>query len=34
MNIQLFLTAIEKQQIDLSAWPVKKVFHVEHGKLI
>ena len=33
MNIQLFLTAIEKEQIDLSAWPVKKMFHVEHGKL-
>ncbi len=33
MNIQLFLTAIEKQQIDLSAWEVKKMFHVEHGKL-
>jgi DNA replication and repair protein RecF len=33
MNIQLFLTAIEKQQIDLSAWQVKKMFHVEHGKL-
>jgi len=34
MNIQLFLTAIEKQQIDLSAWPIKKMFHVEHGRLI
>ena len=33
MNIQLFLTAIEKQQIDLSAWPVKRMFHVEHGQL-
>ena len=33
MNIQLFLTAIEKQQIDLSAWEIKKMFHVEHGKL-
>ena len=33
MNIQLFLTAIEKQQIDLSAWQVKKMFHVEHGEL-
>jgi len=33
MNIQLFLTAIEKHQIDLSAWEVKKMFHVEHGKL-
>lgn len=34
MNIQLFLTAIEKEQIDLSAWTVKKMFHVEHGKLV
>ncbi len=33
MNIQLFLTAIEPQQIDLSAWQIKKMFHVEHGKL-
>jgi DNA replication and repair protein RecF len=33
MNIQLFLTAIEPQQIDLSAWKIKKMFHVEHGKL-
>jgi len=34
MNIQLFLTAIEKEQIDLTSWPVQKLFHVEHGKLI
>ena len=33
MNIQLFLTAIEKHQIDLSAWPHKKMFHVEHGRI-
>ncbi|NOQ87719.1 MAG: DNA replication and repair protein RecF, partial [Gammaproteobacteria bacterium] len=33
MNIQLFLTAIEKQQIDISAWQEKKMFHVEHGEL-
>ena len=33
MNIQLFLTSIEEHQIDLSSWTVKKVFHVEHGKL-
>jgi DNA replication and repair protein RecF len=33
MNIQLFLTAIEKDQIDLSAWSdtESRVFHVEHG---
>jgi len=33
MNIQLFITAIEESQIDLSAWQVKKKFHVEHGQL-
>ncbi|PCJ85043.1 MAG: DNA replication/repair protein RecF [Thiotrichaceae bacterium] len=33
MNIQLFLTAIENEQIDLSAWHEKKMFHVEHGVL-
>ncbi len=33
MNIQLFITAIEENQIDLSHWPVKKKFHVEHGKI-
>ena len=33
MNIQLFLTAIEETQIDLSAWETKKKFHVEHGQL-
>jgi len=33
MNIQLFLTAIEEQQVDISAWEVKKMFHVEQGEL-
>ena len=33
MNIQLFLTAIEKHQIDLSTWQINKMFHVEHGRL-
>lgn len=33
MDIQLFVTAIEKIQIDLSAWEVKKMFHVEHGAI-
>ena len=33
MDIQLFLTAIEPQQIDLSAWETKKMFHVEHGQV-
>ena len=26
-------TAIEKEQIDLSAWLNKKMFHVEQGRL-
>jgi len=33
MQLQLFLTAIEPEQIDLSAWQDKKKFHVEQGKL-
>jgi len=33
MNIQLFLTAIEKEQIDLSSWKIKKMFHVKHGNV-
>lgn len=31
MRLQLFITAIEPGQIDLSNWPSKKMFHVEHG---
>jgi len=31
MNIQLFITAIEKKQIDLSDWSESRMFHVEHG---
>ncbi len=33
MKAQLFLTAIEPDQIDLSNWPLKKMFHVEQGWL-
>ena len=33
MKVQLFITAIEAEQIDLSAWAVKKMFHVEQGQL-
>ena len=35
MNIQLFLTAIERNQIDLSGWSETEssVFHVEHGDI-
>ncbi|MDT8451362.1 MAG: DNA replication/repair protein RecF [Gammaproteobacteria bacterium] len=33
MKVQLFLTAIEVEQIDLSGWETKKMFHVEQGRL-
>jgi len=33
MKAQLFLTAIEAEQVDLSAWKSKKMFHVEQGQL-
>jgi DNA replication and repair protein RecF len=33
MQVQLFITAIEKEQIDLSVWQQKKMFHVEQGQL-
>ena len=33
MNIQLFLTAIDQSQLDLSGWHYKKMFHVEQGAL-
>ncbi len=33
MNLQLFITAIERSQINLDTWPTKKMFHVEHGCL-
>lgn len=33
MDIQLFLTAIEADQINLNDWQDKKVFHVEHGDI-
>ncbi len=33
MNIQLFITAIDVDQIDLSAWDINKMFHVEHGRV-
>jgi len=33
MDVQLFLTAIDGSQLDLSAWRIKKKFHVEHGHL-
>ena len=31
MPIQLYLTAIEPEQIDLTAWSNVRLFHVEHG---
>ena len=33
MKVQLFLTAIESEQIDISVWKNKKMFHVEQGQL-
>lgn len=33
MNIQLFLTAIEPEQIDLSYWQHSALFHVEQGRV-
>ena len=33
MPVQLFLTAIEPQQIDISHWSSCKMFHVEHGEV-
>ena len=33
MPIQLFLTAIEPDQVDLRHWDDVRMFHVEHGKL-
>jgi DNA replication and repair protein RecF len=33
MKVQLFLTAIEAEQIDLSGWETKKMFHVEQGRV-
>jgi DNA replication and repair protein RecF len=33
MPIQLFLTAIEPDQIDLQGWSDVRMFHVEQGRL-
>ena len=33
MRVQLFVTAIETGQIDLTPWQHKKMFHVEQGQL-
>jgi DNA replication and repair protein RecF len=33
MPAQIFLTAIEPEQIDLSSWQSKKMFHVEQGRV-
>ena len=33
MPIQLFLTAIEPDQIDMQGWPDVRLFHVEQGQL-
>jgi len=34
LNIQLFITAIDAQQINCEYWKQHKVFHVEHGKIV
>ena len=31
MDIQLFISSIEENQLDLSKWEIKKMFHVEQG---
>ncbi len=33
MQVQLFVTAIEADQINISSWAQKKMFHVEQGRL-
>ncbi len=33
LDIQLFVTAIDASQIDISDWQGVKVFHVEHGQV-
>jgi len=33
LNIQLFITAIEKKQINCQYWENHTVFHVEHGRV-
>ena len=32
-RVQLFLTATEREQLDVSGWESRKMFHVEHGKI-
>jgi len=34
LNIQLFITAIDAQQINCQYWKQHKVFHVEHGEVV
>jgi len=31
MNVQLFVSAIETEQLEVSSWDSAKMFHVEHG---
>lgn len=31
MKVQLFITSIEQNQLDISGYSSAKVFHVEHG---
>jgi len=32
-GVQLFLTATERDQLDVSGWESRRVFHVEHGEI-
>ncbi len=32
-GVQLFLTATEREQLDVTGWESRKMFHVEHGKI-
>ena len=34
LPVQIFVSAIESDQLDLSGWQDMKMFHVEHGKVV
>jgi DNA replication and repair protein RecF len=33
MDIQIFITAVRRDAVDLAAWPDSRLFHVEHGRV-
>lgn len=33
MDIQIFMTSVDRRAVDLSGWREKAVFHVEHGRV-